>query len=72
MSATLAWWEKLPIILEPYPHIPEREILGAMPEELKPLWTEFIRGQGAVGMDDGDHGIYPWDFFRFLRIRNIR
>ncbi|MEI6036284.1 MAG: metallophosphoesterase, partial [Verrucomicrobiae bacterium] len=20
---------------------------------------------------NGDHGIYPWDFFRFLRIRNI-
>jgi len=42
MSTKLAWWETLPIILEPFPHIPEKEILAAMPEELKPLWTDTI------------------------------
>ena len=30
MSAKLSWWETLPIILEPFPHIPEKEILAAM------------------------------------------
>ena len=72
MSAKLAWWETLPIILEPFPHIPEKEILASMPEELNPLWKEFIFCQAVLVMNDGGHGIYPWDFFRFLASRNIR
>jgi|GEM_PF-2279028 len=72
MSAKLSWWETLPIILEPFPHIPQKEILAAMPEELKAFWEQFMFCKGVLLMDDGDHGIYPWDFFRFLRIRNIR
>jgi hypothetical protein len=72
MSANLPWWEKLPITLAPRPHIPEKEILANMPEELKPQWRAFIYGSQALALDDGDAGIYPHDFFRFLKIRNLR
>lgn len=37
MSVKLSWWESPAIITDPFPHIPEKEILAAMPEELKPL-----------------------------------
>lgn len=69
MNPKAGWWGKLRIIPEPYPHIPEREILAAMPEELKPLWQEFMFCKGMLVMDDGGHAIYPEDFFEFLRIR---
>ena len=72
MSAKTAWWEKPAIILAPFPHIPEREILSAMPEELKPLWEEFMLCKGMLVMDDGGNGIYPWDFFQFLTSRKFR
>jgi hypothetical protein len=63
------WWDELKTIEEPYPHIPESQIMAAMPEELKLEWEDFIRGQTCfhVEHEDGTHeaGIYPWDFDRF-------
>jgi len=72
MSGELQWWEKLPIQLDPGPHIPEKNILSLMPEKLRPEWHAFIRGSQCLALDDGDHGIYPHDFFRFLKSRNLR
>ena len=59
------WWERLEIIQEPYPHIPEKEILAAMPADLHRQWEQFIRGQGVLALDDGAAGINPCDFSRF-------
>lgn len=63
------WWDDLKEIAEPYPHIPESQILAAMPEELKPQWDDFIRGQTCLLIEHADappeSGIYPWDFERF-------
>ena len=70
MSAKLFWWEKPAIRLNPHPHIPETEILSFMPEELKSEWHAFIRGSQALALDDGGNGIYPWDFFRFVRLHH--
>lgn len=67
MTPQLAWWELPPLIPEPYPHFPETEILARMPEDLKLLWPQFIIGHGVLCMDNGDRGIYPVDFFEFLR-----
>lgn len=72
MSPELPWWEKVPIILAPHPHIPEKEIFSVMPVELRPEWRAFIRGSQCLALDNGDNGIYPHDFFRFLKNRNIR
>ena len=59
------WWAHLTIIQEPYPHIPEKEIIAAMPADLHPRWDQFMRGQGALALDDGNAGIFPCDFSRF-------
>ena len=63
------WWDDIQSIDEPYPHIPETQILAVMPEELKPEWEDFIRGQTGLLLtnEDGSYGsgIYPWDFERF-------
>ncbi len=72
MSTNLPWWETLPIILAPRPHIPEKDILLVMPEQLRPEWKAFIRGSQCLVLDDGDNGIYPHDFFKFLKSRNMR
>ena len=61
------WWERLSTVQEPYPHIPEKQILYAMPESLHSRWDQFMGGQGVLALDDGDSGIYPSDFDRFLR-----
>jgi hypothetical protein len=60
------WWDGLQIIQDPIPHIPERHILMAMPELIKPLWEDWIRGQTGLHCDDGDFGVYSNDWARFV------
>lgn len=71
MNPELSWWEKLPIILAPHAHIPEKEILSVIPMELRPAWHAFIRGSQCLALENGDNGIYPHDFFRFLKMKNL-
>jgi len=60
------WWESLVTIEGPFPHIPRKEIMAAMPKELHEAFGDFMMGQTCLRMDNGDSGIYPWDFERFV------
>ncbi len=60
------WREKLTHYTDPAPHFAWREIeLHAPPEELEKL-DKWMRGQTMTLRDDGDVGIYIWDFERWL------
>ena len=61
----ILWLDKVEIIKEPIPHIKEKQLMQIMPEYLKPEWERFIFGQTGLMCDDGDFGIYSWDFDRF-------
>jgi len=68
---SIQWWDDLTVIQDPIPHIPEPEILKAMPEELHKEWEDFIRGQTCLliqeyGEEKMVSGIYEWDFQRFV------
>lgn len=65
------WYNRLEVVEEPYPHIPEGEILAAMPEELHNEWDSFMYGQTTLVREDGQAGIYPCDLIRFV-IRSCR
>jgi hypothetical protein len=71
MSGKLRWWEAPAIVRDPAPHIRESEILLFMPENLEPEWQVFIRGSQVLALEDGEIGIYPHDFFRFLKSQNL-
>lgn len=63
------WDTDLDVIEKPYPHIPEGEVLAAMPEELHAEWDKFMRGQTMLVREDGQAGIYPCDLIRFASSR---
>ena len=60
------WWKDLKVIEKPMAHIPEKHIAMVMPEDIKPMWEKWIRGQTGLHCDDGDFGVYIWDFERFV------
>lgn len=59
------WLDKVVEYEKPIPHIKSLELMKIMPEELKADWNRFITGQTGLLCDDGDFGIYCWDFDRF-------
>lgn len=60
------WWKNLVTIEKPIPHIPARHISMVMPEDIKPMWETWIRGQTGLHCEDGDFGVYIWDWERFI------
>ena len=60
------WYDELVVRDEPYPHIPQKEILARMPLDLREGWARFIFGQTGLHCKDGDFGVYPCDFERFV------
>jgi len=60
------WDEKLIHHLDPVAHFAWRDIkLHAPPEEFNKL-CEWMVGQTMIQRDDGDTGVYVWDFERWL------
>jgi len=47
-------------------NVKESEILVALPYKLVESWDNFMRGKTCPILDDGDHGVYPWDLKQFL------
>jgi hypothetical protein len=47
-------------------NVKESEILVALPYKLLESWDNFMRGKTCPILDDGDHGVYPWDLKQFL------
>lgn len=65
-----SWLDKVVVIEKPLPHIPQQELDKIMPPELKDEWEKFIFGQTGLHCDNGDFGVYAWDFERFAgRVR---
>ena len=60
------WWEGLQVVDKPIPHIPQRHIDMVMPDDIKPMWENWIRGQTGLHCDDGDFGVYAHDWQRFV------
>ena len=60
------WWEDLQVVKEPIPHIPQKHIDMVMPDDVKPMWENWILGQTGLHCDDGDFGVYEWDWKRFV------
>ena len=46
--------------------IKESEVISVLPFELIESWDNFMRGKTCPILDDGDHGVYPWDLKQFL------
>ena len=65
-KTTTRWWENIEAVDKPMPHIPEKQILAVMPEDIKPMWENWICGQTCLLCDDMDSGIYKWDWERFV------
>jgi hypothetical protein len=61
------WWNNLSATEHPFPHIPESEILAAMPKSLHPKWRNFLFGQTVLALPNKEAGVYPWDLERFVR-----
>lgn len=68
-ESVVDWWDRVEVVktLEDkyFPHIPEKSILKYMPEEVVSVWSNWINGQTGLVCDDGDFGVYIWDWHRF-------
>lgn len=65
------WYSLLKERKTPHPHIPESEIVKAMPQKYHKAWKSFINGQTGLSLP-GDFGVYPWDFGKFVgKIKRI-
>ncbi len=63
------WWDNLEVRTcddGSLPHIPEKEINKVMPDDIKPMWENWINGQTGLHCDDGDFGVYTSDWYRFV------
>lgn len=45
--------------------IPEKDILRSLPEELLPLWENYMRGKTIQDCGFDDWGIYEYDYTNF-------
>ena len=60
------WWNFIQAEQKPVPHIPEKRIKQFMPEDIYEKYEKWIYGQTGLHCDDGDFGVYSWDFCRFI------
>lgn len=67
-----SWWSNLAAKEQPFPHIPESEILIAMPKSLHSQWNTFLFGKTVLALPDKTAGIYPWDFERFVHAIKVK
>lgn len=65
LKADTTWLDKVVVEEKPIPHIEQKKLLALMPAELHPAWDHFIMGQTGLHCDNGDFGVYAWDFDRF-------
>ena len=63
------WHEKLTRHEKPVSHIAWRDIEQHAPESERNRLDDWMCGQTMLMRDDGDTGIYTWDFDRWLRLR---
>jgi hypothetical protein len=47
-------------------NVKEGDILVVLPFKLVQSWDNFMRGKTCPILDNGDHGVYPWDLTQFL------
>lgn len=60
---------KIPIYLPSMGKFRENGVLWV---KLRHYRNLAMNCQGVLVMDDGGHGIYPWDFFQFLKINTLQ
>jgi hypothetical protein len=61
-----SWFNTLKILAENKEFVKESAILVNLPANLQHDWDNFMRGKTCPLLDNGDHGVYPWDLSQFL------
>lgn len=61
------WADKLPRHSKPIPHIKWGDLEANMPKPLFKKFGKWMRGQTSLLCDDGQLGVYTWDFDRWIR-----
>jgi hypothetical protein len=63
----MSWVDKLTRHEEPERHIAWKDIEEHAPKKEFADFCSFMRGQTMLVRDDGDGGVYTWDFDRWVR-----
>lgn len=68
------WAEQLLDVCKTTSVISEEQISLDLPEKYKPEFEEFMRGKTCPILDNGQRGVYSWDFEQYLKtvLRNIK
>ena len=67
------WAEQLLDVCKTTSVISEEQISLDLPEKYKPEFEEFMRGKTCPILDNGQRGVYSWDFERYLKtvLKNV-
>ena len=68
------WAEQLLDVCNTTSVISDEQISLDLPEKYKPEFEEFMRGKTCPILDNGQRGVYSWDFEQYLKtvLRNIK
>lgn len=61
------WAEQLIDVCKTTSVISDEQISLDLPEKYKPEFEEFMRGKTCPILDNGQKGVYSWDFEQFLK-----
>lgn len=73
MKLNQHWAEQLLDVCKTTSVISEEQISLDLPEKYKPEFEEFMRGKTCPILDNGQKGVYSWDFEQYLKtvLRNF-
>jgi len=60
--------ESLKKLVEKSVPIKESEVLANLSSDTINDWDNFMRGKTCPILENGDHGVYPWDLSQFINL----